>query len=119
VSKNYRKRSIAAVFKQSKLRCKEVKRFQAAVMVFDSCKRTGNCTDDELLSLAIARHKDMMKRSVLYCTKKDTPQSEWEFRLVQKVLKKSPKWKGVDGPVMYLESGSIGLSGVATSRDGL
>jgi hypothetical protein len=39
--------------------------------------------------------------------------------LAYKVLKKSPKWQGVDGPVMDLESGSLGFSGVATSRIGL
>jgi hypothetical protein len=60
-----------------------------------------------------------MKGSGLYYTKKDTPHSEWEFHLVYKVLKKSPKWQGVDGPVMDLDSGSRGLGGVTTSRDGL
>jgi hypothetical protein len=49
MSKTYRKRSIAAVFKQNKLICKEVQRFQVAVMFIDSCNPTGNCTDDELL----------------------------------------------------------------------
>jgi hypothetical protein len=119
VSKNYRQRSIAAVFKQSKLISKELQRFQVAVMFIDPCKPTGNCTDDELLSLAIARHKDMMKGSALDYTKKDTPHSEWVFRLAYKVLKKSQKWQGVDGPVMDHENGSLGLSGFATSCTGL
>jgi hypothetical protein len=63
VSKNYRKLSIAAVFKQSKSISREVQRFQAVVVFIDSCKPTGNCTDDELLSLAIAHHKGMLKGS--------------------------------------------------------
>jgi hypothetical protein len=61
----------------------------------------------------------MMKVSGLDYTKKDTPHSEWVFHLAYKVLKKSPKWQGVDGPVMDLECGSLGLRGVATSRNGL
>jgi hypothetical protein len=52
-------------------------------------------------------------------TKNDTPHSEWESHLAYKVLTKSPKWQGVDGPVMDLECGSLGLSGVVTSRNGL
>jgi hypothetical protein len=87
-------------------------------MFIDSCKSTGNCTDDELLSLATARQKDMMKGSGLDYTKKDMPHSEWVFHMAYKELK-SPKWRGVDGPVMDLESGNLGLSGVATSRFGL
>jgi hypothetical protein len=51
--------------------------------------------------------------------KNDTPHSEWMFHLAYKVLKKSPKWQGVDGPVMDVESGSLGLIGVVTSRNGL
>jgi hypothetical protein len=43
-------------------------RFQAAVIFIDTCKPTGNCTDDELLSLAIARHKDKLKGSGLHYT---------------------------------------------------
>jgi hypothetical protein len=88
-------------------------------MYIDSWKPTGNCTDDELLSLSIARPKDMMRGTGLDYTKKDTPHSEWVFHLAYKVLKKSPKWQGVDGPVMDLESGSLGLSGVAASRNEL
>jgi hypothetical protein len=65
VSKNYRKRSIAVVFKQSKLISKELQRFQVAVMFIDPCKPTGNCTDNKLLSVAIARNKDIMKGSGL------------------------------------------------------
>jgi hypothetical protein len=116
VSKNYRKRSIAAAINQSKLINKEVQRFRDAVIFIGSCKPAGNCTDDELLSLAIARHKDMMKGSGLDYTKKDTLRSEWVAHLAYKVLTKSPKWQGVDGPVMDLENVSLGISGVATSR---
>jgi hypothetical protein len=116
-STNYRKRSIAAVYKQSKFISKELQSFQAAVMFIDACNPTGNCTDDELFSLAIARHKDLMKGIGLDYAKKDTPHSEWVFHLAYKVLKGIPKWQGTDGPMMDLASGSPNLlSGVTTSR---
>jgi hypothetical protein len=118
-SKNYRKRSIAAVYKQSKLISKELQSFQAAVIFIDAFNPTGNCTDDERFSLAIARHKDLMKGSGLDYAKKDTPHSEWIFQLALKVLKQSPKWQGADGVVMDLASGSPSLSGITPSHNGV
>jgi hypothetical protein len=52
---------------------------QVAVMYIDAYNPTGICTDDERFSLAIARHKDLMKGSGLDYTKKDTPHSEWDY----------------------------------------
>ena len=116
-STNYRKRSIAAVYKQSKLISKELQSFQAAVMFLDASNPTGNCTDDERISLSIARHKGLMKGSGLDLTKKDTPHSVWVFYLAYKVLNGSPKWQGADGAVIDLASGNISLlSGDLTSR---
>jgi hypothetical protein len=97
------------------LTIKELQSFQAAVMFIDAYNPTGNCTEDEVFSLAIARHKDLMKGTGLDYAKKDTPHSESVFRLVYKVLKGSPKWQGADGPMVDLASGSPSLLSVVTT----
>jgi hypothetical protein len=56
-----------------------------------------------------------MKCTGLDYAKNDTPHSESVFHLAYKVLKGSPKWKGADGPMMELASGSLSLLSVVTT----
>ncbi len=111
-AKKYRDRTLSAVFLQSKAISKDIMVFQKSVSFVRACKPTGNLTDDELMSLAVARHTGTMQGAGLDYSCKDTPHCNWVYSDAFKVLKRGPKWQGNDGPVMDLAGGSP-----ATSKD--
>jgi hypothetical protein len=105
-AKKYRDRTLSAVFLQSKAISKDIMVFQKSVLFVKACKPTGNLTDEDLMSLAVARHTGIMQGAGLDYSFKDTPHSDWVLSDAFKVLKRAPKWQGNDGPVMDLAGGS-------------
>jgi hypothetical protein len=101
-AKKYRDRTLSAVYLQSKAISKDIMVFQKSVLFVKACKPTGNLTDEELMSLAVARHTGTMQGAGLDYSFKDTSHSDWVLSDAFKVLKRSPKWQGNEGPVMDL-----------------
>lgn len=92
-AKTYRDRRIKAVFEKSKAISKDIMVFHKAQMFVLACQPTGGLSDDEIFSLAVARHTGAMASRLDY-THKDTPHTDWLYTDDYKVLRCSPKWQG-------------------------
>jgi hypothetical protein len=71
-AKEYWDHTLSAVFLQSKAISIYIMVFQKSVLFVKACKPTGNLTDDELMSLAVARHTGTMQGAGLDYSHKDS-----------------------------------------------
>ena len=92
-AKKYQDRKIKAVFDKSKAMWRNVMVFHKAQMFVLACQPTGGLNDDEMFSLAVARHTGAMASGLDYAFK-DTPHTDWIYAEAYKVLRGSLKWQG-------------------------